>query len=573
MVWHERCGEARVEIAVKTNRVGARVLAFVLLSACEGVIGPPGGDPREPGTTPPGTRPPPDCTVETGYDDLHRLSSDQLRNTLRDLFPSGLGDELGGVARFPETTIRSGFANDAVANRVDERTSNDVEDYAEAIADHVAANARRILPQVSPCIDGGYTDATIDGCIDTVIAELGPRAYRRPLSDEERARMRGLYDTVRTAGAETALVAVLEFVLQAPAHLYRSERGDGTVGEGNVLPLTDHEIASRLSYFFWNTMPDEELFGLAAEGELRAVDRIEAEALRLSNDDRVMEAIHAFHRDWLRLFRIRDLTPGGELTAPLHEALLRESDMFVDEVFLRGDGTFATLMTTDRFPIDAALASHYGVAAPATDWTPVSIPNRRGLLTTASTMTAMGRDNGKNTTVMRGVFILGDVLCVGIPPFPDNVDVAGTLASATDTRTARGRLAPTLSNSMCTGCHTQINPHGYALERYDSFGRYREVENGAPIDASGTLAAGDARGDFADSTEYVAVVAGSEQAQRCYVRHWYRFAMGRRETAEDECAIEQLSSAFIAGGGQVRELMVSLATSDAFRTRRVTEVE
>jgi hypothetical protein len=546
-------------------------IAIAVLVGCKGVVGDPGAGPADRPIVPI-ERPPTECALDTGYDDLHRLSSDQMENTLRDLIPGPLGSELASLAPFPATRLESGFANDAVANRVDERTSHAIEDYAAAIGDHLLANASTALPAIMPCAGDPFSDASIDGCIDAFIDEFGTRAYRRPLRSTEHALARGLYDAVRPTGAVPAWAALMEFFVQSPAHLYRAEAAEGVVGPGSdVHVLSDYEVASRLSYFLWNTMPDETLFDAAKGGALARPDEVRAQAERLAGDERVLESIAAFHRDWLRIHRIDDFGSGDGFSESLRRSFLAESRELVRDVFLEGDGTFRTLLTTNRFPIDAELAAHYGVPAPATPWQAVEIPNRRGILTQASTMAAIGHVDGKNVTVMRAIYLLDAVLCVGLPPFPDNVDVAATLSTTSGAATARDRLAPTLASTQCNGCHAQINPHGYAFENYDALGRYRSSENGTTIDASGTLTAGDASGPFSSATDYVDIVASSETGQRCYVRQWFRFATGRRETAEDECAIDELADGFVASGGDVRSLMVALTTTDAFRTRRVTE--
>jgi hypothetical protein len=225
--------------------------------------------------------------------------------------------------------------------------------------------------------------------------------------------------------------------------------------------------------------------------------------------------------------------------------------------------------------VNAPLAAHYGVAAPgATDttWVPVTVPNRRGLLTQASFMAALAHPN-RTSPIHRGAFFRQSVLCEVLPALPANVDTATPLEATASQPTARDRLAPLLTRGDCAVCHVNINPTGLALENYDAVGAWREQENGAVIDASGSLDLGRGPQAFAGPGELVDLVAGSDQARDCYALQWFRAALGRLEMPEDECSLRYLQDQLAKSGGDLRALLLALVETDAFLYRTTEQVK
>ena len=188
-------------------------------------------------------------------------------------------------------------------------------------------------------------------------------------------------------------------------------------------------------------------------------------------------------------------------------------------------------------------------------------------------MASIGADAGKNSTIVRAIYILEEVLCQTLPPFPGDIDVTTPLEETQSLATARDRLAPTTNNPTCQGCHQAINPPGFALEQYDSVGRYRTEENEVVIDAAGELGFPGASGAFADSVEFLELIAASPTARSCYVDHWMHAALGRPTREEDDCTMDAVESSWSASGNDIRELLVEVALTDRFRQREIQEEE
>lgn len=513
-----------------------------------------------------------------GETPLRRLSSEQYANAVGALFGPSLAPQLLARSTFPDTDVTSGFVNDADANTVSTGDSNAIEDNAEALANYLLANANVHMPGILACSSlGGASDAEIDGCMDGFIERFGARAYRRPLDGGERSRIRALYDLVRTTQpARNAWAAVMQFFFQAPPFLYRVERGVGEVpGAPDLIALSDYEMASRLSFFFLNTVPDETLLAKAAAGQLHTVGQIAIEARRLAADPRVLSTMGVFHRDWLRLYHLVDAPKAmPELDANTRAALLTETTELLRAVLERGDGTLRTLLTTRNIPVNADTAPLYGLPTGGRTreiWADTDLPDRRGLLTTASFMATHARDTSTHV-IERGAFFRREVLCGSLPQVPGNIDLNGPLEATANLPTARQRLAPLLERNDCKGCHTSINPVGYAFENYDHVGRWRDQENGVTIDASGELTgAGDANVTFDGPHRLVETMAASQTVADCYATQWFRFAVGKREAPEDTCAVRQVRDAFAMANGDIGELLVQITLSDAFMYRRKQE--
>ncbi len=541
---------------------------LVSILGCNGMISDPGVAPGGPGGPGPGPGVDGLCP-EIGDQPLRRLSSRQWENTVRDLFPGTLGATLVEMNTFPETVIDSGFDSDALANTVNTAESNAIEDNAEVLAELLLSNAATYVPETMPCVDAGYTDADIDACIDTFIDELGFRVNRRPLTAGEHDVARALYDEIRSLqGAEEGWSTVIQLYLQSPALLYRTERGAGAAeGAPDLTILSHYEMASRLSYFFWNSMPDDVLFDAAAAGELGTREEIEAQARRLLDDPRSMEAVERFHVEWLKIYTLDEVTKDTAAYPRWNEgvrgALLAEPMAIVSNVLDSDDPTFQSMMLTSAYPVAPELGEIYGVSA---DGSVADLPDRHGLLTSAAFAATHARDASTNP-IERGAFMRREILCAFLPPFPGDLDTSGPLESTADAPTARERLAPLLSRPDCAACHQGFNPIGMALEQYDPVGAFRLTENGATIDPSGDIAVGDVSGTFAGPEELMGMVANSAAARDCYATHWFRFAQGRRETSEDECTLTGLQARFEEMGGDIRELMVAVTQTEAFLFR------
>lgn len=505
---------------------------------------------------------------------LRRLSSVQYENTLRELFGPALAEPFISGSLFPKTQISAGFVNDAESNLVNTAESNAIEDNAARIAKLLLEQPQPYLEQLLPCpVSNPASDAEIDACIGQFITQFGARAYRRPLTEAESSIVQRLYDGLRAEDdARAAWTATVQFFVQSPALLYRTERGGERLRAGMVR-LTDHEIATRLSYLFTNAPPDAELRKLADAGELHTRRAVREQAERLLGTPAFAEAFARFHRDWLRSYELehssKDTAAFPDFTPEVLESLLEEPGQLARFVVEQGDGRIQTLFDTSVWPLNATLAKWYGVseAAPAPGvWQPYEVPNRRGILTSAGVMATLANTNRTNP-IHRGAFVQREILCRSLPTLPGNIDTQTALKDTSTRPTARERLQPLLEVKQCSGCHSQFNPIGLAFESYDAVGRFRDQENGAAIDTSGSADFGAGQTHYTSPVELSGGLAESELVRDCYSLQWYRAAMGRKEFAEDNCSIRRVQEVAAETGGDIREVLLAITQTDAFMFR------
>jgi len=513
------------------------------------------------------------ATTNTGFQSLRRLSSAQLENTVRDLFGGELGETLASVANIPRTAIVSGFSTEADSNIVNTATSAAFEDAAEAIGAYLIDNADTTLPQLMPCGSGPYGDAGIGACIDQFIEEFGLRSYRRPLASAEKELLRSVYDEVnQTQTATEAWSAVVQVLVQSPQFLYLVERGaEPIAGADEIVELDDYEMASRLSYFLNNTMPDEELFAAAAARQLNTVEQIEGQARRLADKEEFLDVLASFHNEWLGLYDFEGLAKIPSLFPDFDESMRStmadEMRRLTEHVMNDLDGSVASFLSARDYEVPGELAPVYGLAeaGPASAGTGY----RSGALTTSAFL-AMHAHEEASSAIERGVFIRRAVLCGDLPPprvTDDQREVV--LSPAADASTARERLEPLTETSECASCHLAINPLGLALENFDAIGQWRATENGAMIDPSGTIdQATDADGPFGDVGEFVDLISNSSTVEHCYSKKLFRFALGRLFSEEDACTLDELEFAADETGGSIRELLVGMTLTHSFRYRR-----
>ena len=505
-----------------------------------------------------GTPPPPELECqEIGPLALRRISSTQYEQILSDLLPGELGEQARAVSIFPKTDIDGGFSTYAAANTVSSNESIQIEDNAEAIAEVFYDNIDAYGPELIACLPPGFTDSDIDDCVDGFIAEFGARAFRRALTDGETQIVRGLYNGIKESDdAQVALTAVVHYFLQAPALLYITEK-TGPQGEPYVA-LGPSELATRLALLFTNSTPDEELMTAVAEGRLHSREDVEREARRLVAEPAAVRAFAQFHHEWMRGFELDDAQREHPMySTEASQALQEELGAFATWFLAQTDGSFETLMTTKAFPADPRLAEIYGEG-----------PQRVGMLSTAAAMAALAHDD-TTSLVERGAFVRRNVLCIPVPALPGDIDVDEALGGFEDLPTQRERLEPLMTNPSCAGCHLALNPLGFPFEVYDWVGAYRATENGAPIDTTLEIELGSLSGRFDGAEGLLNAIAATPEARDCYATQWFRYAVGRHDAPEDECTLDLVRASFEESGGDVRELLVAIAVSDAFRFRKV----
>ncbi|MEM9192438.1 MAG: DUF1592 domain-containing protein [Myxococcota bacterium] len=498
--------------------------------------------------------------LPVGEAPLRRLTRHQYNNAIRDL----LGDGSRPAEQFPADEDVGGFYNNLTSV-----TDLQFEQYLLA-AEGVALRATARLPELVSCDPRSGAP-----CAEAFIRSFGRRAFRRPLTEQEVIELLEVYRAGELdEGEATGFRMALASMLQSPHFLYHVEFG---TDETSVSQVSDYELASRLSFFLWSSIPDEELLDAAAAGELNHDEQITAQVVRMVFDPRAYETVTSFHTQWLDLDGIenleKDQTQYPHFTPALRASLRGETERFADYVVRAGDGNFRTLLTGAFTFLDGPAFDHYGVADPGSGapghygYRRVELDptKRRGILTQAGLM-AMFAHADQTAPVLRGKFIRERILCTSMPEPPNDVDIV--VPEVSEGATQRERLSAHREIASRASCHQLMDPIGFAFEHYDASGQYRDFEGTSPIDATGELlSTSDADGPFDGALELAERLADSEQVQSCMVDQYYRFALGRGDAEGDTCSRAASFQHFQASGLDLRELILSIARSDAFRLR------
>ncbi|HEU4692899.1 MAG TPA: DUF1592 domain-containing protein [Vicinamibacterales bacterium] len=332
-------------------------------------------------------------------------------------------------------------------------------------------------------------------CANSILSALGSRAYRRPITRAESDRLMALYRTGREQGGfEKGIEFGLRGILANPKFVYRAERDPATVAPGSTYRIDDYELASRLSFFLWSSIPDEELMSVASRGRLRDAAVLEAQVRRMLGDPRAQSMVTNFAGQWLQLRNLRSSLPDKEefpdFDDNLRRSFQRETELFFDSI-TREDRSVLDLLTADYTFVDERLAKHYGITGVyGSHFRRVKLTDgaRRGLLGQGSVLTITSHGN-RTSPVVRGKWVLDNLLGTPPPPPPPNVppldEGEGVAPKAMRERMEQHRRSP-----ACANCHKIMDPIGLALENFDAVGAWRTVDGGTPIDASGQLSDG-----------------------------------------------------------------------------------
>ena len=411
------------------------------------------------------------------------------------------------------------------------------------------------------------------------------RHFAVPLAEEEIAQYDALFQKEAAVSDDFLRGAqiVVEAMLQSPHFLFRMERGPSG-------PTYSYEVASRLSYFLWDTMPDDKLLELAEAGKLDAPAQVDAMARQMLKDPRARKSLEEFLGQWLRFDRVlntirdrreyRDFNP--ELAAAMTEETKR---LFGDLVW--NDGNFMDFFTADYGFVSTDLAGIYKLPPPESEFARVDFPDdsgRGGVFGQAMFLTVTSKPSDTSPTE-RGLYVREHFLCQEVPPPPPGLNAS--LPPVTDEKpmTNRERLTTHLTSETCSSCHRLIDPIGFGFENYDAIGRFRdkhyltiyptrdekmkgikkeETKYELAIDASASVT-GIADSEFSTPKGLGEVLANEPSCQKCIVRQIFRYAMGREETPDDRATIEKLYAEFRDSEFRFRELIIFLVTSDVFR--------
>jgi Protein of unknown function (DUF1592)/Protein of unknown function (DUF1588)/Protein of unknown function (DUF1595)/Protein of unknown function (DUF1587)/Protein of unknown function (DUF1585) len=498
---------------------------------------------------------------------LRRLIRFEYNNTVRDLLKvtSKPADALPG-----EEAGSSGFGNDADALGVSRLLIDGYRGIAEQLAkektkDAATANA---TAGCDPVAMGEQA------CSTQFLNQFLTLAFRRPVTAEDVTSYGTTFTKGREVGGDfaTGVRAVLARVLQSPQFLYRVELGETVDAASGLGRPTAHEMASRLSYMLWGSMPDEALRTAAEQGKLSTKAGVQAEAERLLGDNRAHEVVRFFHTMLLgtsgldHLERNADFYP--KYKAGMGSLFRQETENFLEDVIWKGNGDLASIYSAPYTFVNGPLAQYYGIPGVTGDaFQKVQLDGTRraGLLTQASIL-SVTTPGSRTSPVVRGKWVYTKLLCGKIGDPPPNVP---KLPEPTPGLSVRDRLETHRSVEPCKSCHRLMDPIGLGFEHFDGAGMWRDTDNDLPVDASGEIPYGDAAGKFDGVVELGQKLAASVGAQNCFVGHWMSFAYGRGEDAQDACTRQQLQDSFAQSKGNVRGLLVALTQTDAFLYRPI----
>lgn len=493
---------------------------------------------------------------------IPRLTNEQYDNTVRDLL---------WIDIQPSSMLNPDFAGPLDASSL-EAYQLAARTVAEKFIADESARGKAL-----PCFE------ETPECVQAIIRDFGLRAFRRPLTEEERSRFQQQYDDRALFSAsgsfEDAIQLMVETFLNSPWFLTRAEMS--TTPEGLAFALDGFELASRLSYLFWNSMPDEALFLAASAGELVTREQLLLQAERLLADERAREMVTGFHRHymgrtepsrWEGYSRDPEQHPGW--SDDLIPLLGEETDRIFDHVVFDQQGSFQDLLLTGTAFVNSSTAPLYGLdpAAFGDELTEVELDPtlRPGVFTRAGFLAAHAFFDRTNP-ISRGVFL--ETRVIGIDPgVPDHAALVTPLPDDPTLRTTRERVEAQTSPRECAPCHAQLlDPPGFVLEGFDAVGAARSEEDGAPIDTAATVMFGSHSVDVATPFELMAQIAQDPGAQRRYAEALVSQAYDRLPNPDDACLVEQLAER-IAQESTILGLLAALTQADSFRLRSTENV-
>jgi hypothetical protein len=494
---------------------------------------------------------------------IHRLNNTEYDNTMKDL----LGVAATPAKGFIDDEKLLGFDNIASALGMTDAQYEQYFNAADALVTEAFASdslRRRIMTCTG-------TDAA---CAKTIITNFGLRAYRRPLADAEVTRLEKLRTDAVTLGEDFngSIAQVTRAMLSSVPFLYRVEI-DPDPASLDAHALGAYELATRLSYLFWSTMPDDALLDSAKKGSLLQVDGLSSEVDRLLNDARSSRFLSSFAGQWLGIRALSvhqaDNTVFTAWNDGLRKAMVNEGLAYFDE-FLGGSRTIDEFFTADVNFVDESLARLYGVPSPTSADGKVTATSdqRRGFLGLAGFLT-MTSFSYRTAPTLRGKWVLENLLCQKIPDPPPNVgklDSETADPAALQSQNVRKRLEAHRVDPTCANCHKVLDPIGLGLEHFDGIGTYRpSYANGEAIDATGELPDGTA---FDGLTQLSDVLAGDARLMECASKKLLTYAVSRELIDTDTPYLQQIRENWAEDGLGLAALLKQIVLSDTFRFRR-----
>ncbi len=503
------------------------------------------------------------------------LTRTQYVNTLQALFGSATPnlDSALGAPDSSEITDGEVAMFGLVQANIDLTTLTNYQTAAETVAAAAVASPTTMATLV-PCAAG----AAKRTCAETFVQTFGSLAYRSPLTDAaDVARHMALYDAGATVSDAHGIELVIRGILQAPRFLYRVEIGNGAPSspDANAVRLSDFEVAARLSYVIWNTLPDAQLTQAAANGALETSDQVTAQLTRMLADPKGQGLVRGFLESLIELpglpSAVKDPAVYPEWTSvpTLAASMQGQADAFFGDVLGRQGGALAALLTSSTVFVNKDLAGYYGATGGDT-FTSLTLPAGKvaGLLTLPAFLTLMAKPD-QAWPIYRGEFVRETLLCQQLPAPPANVPKPPPVQAGVS---IRQQLSEHETNPACSGCHLLMDPIGFGFDNFDGLGRVQAMDGNQPGDVGGDVEGSmktDIDGMFNGVPDLASKLASSVQVRQCVARQWFRYTMARYEQEPDNCSMNSIDSAFHSANDSLNVLPTALVQSDAFLYRSV----
>jgi mono/diheme cytochrome c family protein len=511
-----------------------------------------------------------DCSgpPDPGRVTLRRLNRTEYANTIRDL----LGVSFAATEELPVDDTGYGFDNIGDVLSMPPVLMEKYLAAAERIAEQALA-ADRPHGRILVAKPGGGLSA--DAATRQVVRRLASRAFRRPVRPEELDRLAALAESARKGGDsfERSVQLTVEAMLVSPWFLFRVELDPPAAGSGGVRLLDEHELASRMSYFLWSSMPDGELFDLAAKGLLRK--HLDGQVRRMLKDPKSRALVENFAGQWLQLRNLDTAAPDRRQFPAFNEELRRAMRIETEMLFaavLGEDRSVLDLLDADYTFVNEPLARLYGlpnVAGSEFRRVSLALTPRGGVLTHASVLTVTSNPT-RTSPVKRGKWILETILGEPPPDPPPNVPQLKEDRKAAASASLRERLEQHRKDPGCAACHRVMDALGFGMENFDPVGAWRTSDGQFPIDASGTLPDG---ASFNGPEQLRAVLRGQgkEKFARCLTEKLLTYALGRGLEPPDGCTVDRIVKKLPEDQHRFSSLVVEIIRSDPFQKRRVQE--
>jgi mono/diheme cytochrome c family protein len=439
----------------------------------------------------------------------------------------------------------------------------------DAMGPGITASREKILS----CIPSGPQDE--EACARRILSKLARAAYRRPVVDTDLEELMNFYrDASEQQGFESGVQMAIRRILISPEFLFRIERDPAGIEPGENYAISDLELASRLSFFIWSSIPDEELLNLAENGRLREPEVLKQQVVRMLTDNRSSALVENFAGQWLYLRNIKTINPSkdifSEFDENLRQAFRTETELFFQSM-IREDRPIPELLGADYTFLNQRLAEHYGISGIYGNRfrrVVLEDENRHGLLGQGSILTVTSIAN-RTSPVIRGKWVLENLLGTPPPDAPANVPALKEKGEGGTALTMRQQMEQHRANPPCSGCHKLMDPIGFALENFDGVGQWRDTEAGAPINPAGTLPDGTNIGGAADLRE--ALLSRPEQLVHTVTEKMLIYALGRGLEYYDAATVRQIIRNTRNNDYRWSSLILGIVNSTPFQMRRSAE--